>query len=83
METKPEQKLIAAIEEFLTSSGMKPTRFGKDALGDANLLKQLHDGRELRRASRDRIESFLKSNAAPKPRAKQQRKSSIPPKVQA
>jgi hypothetical protein len=55
MSTHPEHDLIERIEAFLSVSGMKPTAFGKLAIGDANLLAQLKAGRELRRVTRARI----------------------------
>lgn len=55
MQTLPEHDLIKRIEAFLDASGMKPTVFGKVAIGDANLVAQLKAGRELRSKTRNRV----------------------------
>jgi hypothetical protein len=41
---------------------MSPTRFGREAVGDPNLISQLKDGRELRAATAQRIRDYLNDN---------------------
>lgn len=41
---------------------MSPTRFGREAVGDPNLLSQIRDGRELRAATVQRIVDYLNDN---------------------
>jgi hypothetical protein len=41
---------------------MSPTRFGREAVGDPNLIGQLKDGRELRAATVQRILDYLNDN---------------------
>jgi hypothetical protein len=41
---------------------MSPTRFGREAVGDPNLISQLKDGRELRTATAQRILDYLNDN---------------------
>ena len=66
MSNLPEHELIAEIDGFLSSTGMKPTSFGKAAIGDANLVSQLNSGRELRRVTRGRVLSFIASGSVQK-----------------
>jgi hypothetical protein len=41
---------------------MSPTRFGRESVGDPNLIAQLKDGRELRAATAQRITDYLNDN---------------------
>ncbi|MEJ7777000.1 MAG: hypothetical protein WKF52_06420 [Sphingomicrobium sp.] len=41
---------------------MTPTRFGREAVGDPNLIPQLRDGRELRAATAQRVVDYLDDN---------------------
>lgn len=43
------------IEQFITSKGMTPTRFGKEFAGDPLFVFQLREGREPRTDTRRRI----------------------------
>lgn len=54
-----EADLLRAVDRFLDETGMKPTIFGKKALGDGNLVAQLREGRELRSSTRGRVLSFI------------------------
>lgn len=51
--------LLAEVENFLTESGMTPTAFGVKALGDPRFVPGLRQGRECRRATRERVRSFI------------------------
>lgn len=51
--------LLLRIERHLRHRRMSPTRFGREAVGDPNLLTQLRDGRELRNATAQRIVDYL------------------------
>ena len=42
---EPLRELNARIAAFLERHAMAPTRFGRDATGDANLVSRLLDGR--------------------------------------
>lgn len=46
-------ELLTQIEAFLAESGMAPSAFGRDAMGDPLFVFQLRDGREPRRATRE------------------------------
>jgi hypothetical protein len=41
---------------------MSPTRFGREAVGDPNLIAQLRDGREPRAATVQKILDYLNDN---------------------
>ncbi|HVJ03004.1 MAG TPA: hypothetical protein VM662_12535 [Sphingomonas sp.] len=47
------------IEKFLRRTDMAPTRFGRLAIGDARLVRDLRNGREPRPRMVARIEAFL------------------------
>lgn len=51
--------LLQRIERHLRAKRMSPTRFGREALGDPNLIAQLKDGRELRSATVQKIVDYL------------------------
>ncbi len=54
--------LLLLIERYLRRTGTTPTGFGRAALGDPNLVRQLRDGRELRLRTAQRIVAYLKTN---------------------
>lgn len=54
--------LLQRIERHLRVRRMSPTRFGREAVGDPNLLSQIRDGRELRAATVQRIVDYLNDN---------------------
>lgn len=54
--------LLKRIERFLSARKMTPTRFGREAIGDPNLVEQLHHGRELRVATQRRVLDYLDEN---------------------
>jgi hypothetical protein len=56
--------LLQRIERHLRASKMSPTRFGREAVGDPNLISQLKDGREPRAATVQRILDYLNDNEA-------------------
>lgn len=51
--------LIARIEQCITVHGLNQTSFGIKSVNDPRLLLDLKEGRELRRATRERIEAFI------------------------
>ncbi len=54
--------LLLRIERHLRLRRMSPTRFGREAVGDPNLISQLRDGRELRTATAQRVVDYLDDN---------------------
>lgn len=63
--------LLRRIELYLKQSGTAPARFGRDAVGDPNLMRDLRNGRELRVQTAERLILFLEireaRDAAPRP----------------
>ena len=47
------------IEKFLRRTDMPATKFGRLALGDPQLVRDLRNGRELRAPTVARLEAFL------------------------
>lgn len=51
--------LLRMIDAFLRRTKMTRSKFGREALGDSNLILQLRAGRELRSATKARILKFM------------------------
>jgi len=51
--------ILSGIERFIAEHGLPPTTFGRKAIGDANLIPNLKDGRELRRATEAKVRRFM------------------------
>lgn len=51
--------ILPLIEAHLRRRRMSPTRFGREAVGDPNLVTQLRDGRELREKTARRVRAYL------------------------
>lgn len=65
MDIPTPEELITTIESFLGRHGMAPTRFGRDAVGDPNLLTDLREGRRMPGLGRlNRMDSFMRSKNA-------------------
>jgi hypothetical protein len=56
--------LLRRIEHYLKQSGTAPARFGRDAIGDPNLMRDLRNGRELRPRTSERLVAFLENREA-------------------
>lgn len=50
---------LEEIEQFLESSGMAPTAFGRLSVGDPNLVKDVRDGRSLSLRLVGRVHNFI------------------------
>lgn len=58
--TLPEDDLLATVERYLADhSEITPTAFGVLANGDPRLVFDLRNGRECRRATRERVVHFI------------------------
>jgi hypothetical protein len=56
----PNDQLLQQIEAFLVATGKTPSAFGKEAVGDTNLVADLrNEGRELRWKTRRRVEGYM------------------------
>ena len=51
--------LMRRIEKYMKRAEMKPTRFGREAIGDPRLISDLKNGRELRDSTIARIQAWL------------------------
>lgn len=51
--------VLRKIEKFLASTGMAPTRFGRDAVRDPRLVFDMRNGREPTPRMEQRIEHFM------------------------
>lgn len=58
-----EVELLFRIAGFCRAADMHDTAFGLESIGDPRLIPDLKYGRELRRKTRARIESFMASYA--------------------
>lgn len=56
--------LLKEILEICERTRTAKTRFGIDAIGDANLIDSLQAGRELRRRTQARIRAYMEECAA-------------------
>lgn len=54
-----EGQFISRVSAFLRRSGLSPTAFGKKALGDPNLMRQIGRGRSPSLRTADRILAFI------------------------
>jgi hypothetical protein len=56
--------LLLRIEQHLRHHHMTPTRFGREAAKDSNLIAQLRDGRKLRSSTAQKIIDYLDENSS-------------------
>lgn len=56
--------LLRRIELYLKQTGTAPARFGRDAVGDPSLMRDLRNGRELRPRTTERLVAFLDAREA-------------------
>lgn len=54
--------LLDRIDAFLRARRMTPTRFGREAVGDAKFVLQLRAGREPRSRTVQRVIAYLERN---------------------
>ena len=56
---------LRLIENYLRRTGMAPSAFGLAVLNDPALVFDLKNGRELRRATRERITAWIERESCP------------------
>lgn len=56
--------LLQRIEKHMTRTGTTPTRFGRDAVGDPHLVRDLRNERQPRPKMVARLDAFLANGAA-------------------
>ena len=59
MNMQPPLDIRSMIEKHLQTSGLAVTKFGELAVGDPNLVRNVREGRELRRATAARVIEFM------------------------
>lgn len=55
--------MLALVRGYLKLTGLPETLFGRLAINDPRLIQDMRRGRELRPATRARIESFIRTHA--------------------
>lgn len=63
------QELVAAIDAFLVRHNMRPTRFGRDATGEPQLLDSLRNGRSPSLDTAGKIADFMAARDAERARS--------------
>lgn len=56
--------LLSVIEKYLRRTGVPPTRFGREAVGDPRFVDDLRRGREPRAATVSRVLAYLAAQEA-------------------
>jgi hypothetical protein len=59
------EAFLKDIERFLKRTGMKPTAFGKEAVGDGNFVTDLREGRAPSLRLVERVNSYIRSHQEP------------------
>ncbi len=55
----PNAELLAEIEAFLRETGIAPTRFGQDAVGEKSFMIELRRGRDLRLSTVAKVKTYM------------------------
>lgn len=63
MSIMTDAELLAHVEAFLRTSGMAPTRFGRETMADGSLVQHLRAGRSLSLANANKVMSFIVSQS--------------------
>jgi tRNA-dihydrouridine synthase len=57
--------LLLLIDRHLRRTGVPPTSFGRRAIGDPNLVRQLRTGRQLRPGTAARLLAYIQEDVEP------------------
>lgn len=57
--------LLDDVEQFLSTSGIAPTQFGKLSANDPNFVFELRAGRDYRRSTEQKIRDFMANYQPP------------------
>jgi hypothetical protein len=52
-------ELLEQVESYLVRTSVRPSTFGRMALGDPRLVDDLRAGRKLRRKTQERVRCYL------------------------
>jgi hypothetical protein len=55
--------LLRAIERHMRLTGMSPSRFGREAMGDPAFVEDLRMGRKPRQATLERVRKYLEDQS--------------------
>jgi predicted transcriptional regulator len=69
------EHFLSTVESFLKESGIKPTEFGRQAVGDPSFILNLRRGRSPTLITADKIMTFIAKTEAAPIKAKQNRKN--------
>lgn len=69
-------KLLEEIATFLRATGMAPTIFGREAVGDTALVSRMKAGRNITLATVDRIRKYMAEHAPASAKVKRPRPTS-------
>jgi hypothetical protein len=64
----PSETFRQKIETYLGRTGMKPSVFGRMAVGDTNFVFDIREGRMPSLRLVEKVENFMKANPAPRDR---------------
>ncbi len=53
------EQFLSRVEAFLRASGLKPSEFGRQSVGDPNLVLNLRRGRSPTLATADKVLAFI------------------------
>jgi hypothetical protein len=73
---KLSEEFLREVENYLVVSGMAPTRFGKEAIGDFGFVAELRAGRSAGTKTIDRVRDYIELNPAHTAAQEKQTKSS-------
>ena len=54
-------ELLHSIKEYCAQTGISPSRFGREAVGDARLVHDMRKGRQLRSATARRVRDYMQT----------------------
>lgn len=58
------QDLLTEIEAAMAKSGLSPSQFGEDAVGDRSFVFDLRNGRDLRLSTIKKVREFIAKQGA-------------------
>jgi len=64
MQMPSDDDLLRRVEEFLVASEMAPTRFGREAMGEASLVARMREGRSLSLRNANKLIAFMDGHSA-------------------
>ncbi|MFY7925266.1 MAG: hypothetical protein ACOVN5_05610 [Aquidulcibacter sp.] len=59
MTTRYSDEFQTEVEDFLASTRMKATDFGRESIGDSNFIRHLRQGRSPTLVTADRVRAFM------------------------